>query len=460
MTFFYWNKSFEIGVPSIDVQHRRLVDLINVIATAVTEKAALPDLRALFGQLTDYAVTHFNDEELVMNASGLPDADKDAHRKEHQAFVDKANEIAAQQDLDQTAVAEQVLEFLTIWLISHILGSDKKIAQALESDVTAHEVMQPLFHISPVERTLLVALTETERRFRMISDHSPVLMWVADANGERGFFNRSWKEFVGNEDWRRGIHWQDLPAYLDLLHRLKDNPEPGEAEFRLRRHDGQYRWFLEKILPRIDTNGIYLGLIGSAIDVSAIKEAEARLSSANEDLESEVAQRTEQLEQLMLTDQLTGVGNRRLMMKALTDETTRAQRYQRPYSLIFFDLDHFKRINDAYGHATGDAVLVAVASCLKAALRDCDLLGRIGGEEFVVLLPETGIGNALQAAQRMRTDIERLRIGQIQENITLSAGVAEWRNGESGEQLLDRADHALYKAKDAGRNCCLPDHRT
>lgn len=460
MTFFYWNKSFEIGVPSIDEQHRRLVDLINVIATAVTEKAALPDLRALFGQLTDYAVTHFNDEELVMNASGLPDTDKDAHRKEHQAFVQKASEIATQKALDQTAVAEQVLEFLTIWLISHILGSDKKIAQALASDVATHEFAQPLFHISPVERTLLVALTETERRFRMISDHSPVLMWVADASGKRGFFNRSWNEFVGHEDWRRGVHWQDLPAYLELLQRLQDNREPGESEIRLRRQDGQYRWFLEKILPRIDTDGTYLGLIGSAIDVTAIKEAEARLSSANEDLESEVAQRTEQLEQLMLTDQLTGVGNRRLMMKALTDETTRAQRYQRPYSLIFFDLDHFKRINDAYGHATGDAVLVAVASCLKAALRDCDLFGRIGGEEFVVLLPETGIDNALQAAQRMRADVEQLRVAQILENVTLSAGVAEWRNGESGEQLLDRADRALYKAKDAGRNCCLPDLRT
>lgn len=457
MTFFYWNKNFEIGVPAIDAQHRRLVDLINVIATAVTEKAALPDLRALFSQLTEYAATHFHDEELVMTASQLPQAEKEAHRNEHQAFIDKANEMAAQLNLEQAEIAEQILEFLTIWLISHILGSDKKIAQALQSNVAAQVVSQPLFHISPVERTLLVALTETERRFRMIADHSPVLMWVADAHGERGFFNRSWKEFVGKEDWHHCLHPQDLPDYLELIQHLQDNPEPGEAEFRLRRQDGQYRWFLEKILPRIDTNGVFMGLIGSAIDISAIKEAETRLSQANEDLESEVASRTEQLEQLMLTDQLTGVGNRRLMIKALTDETTRAQRYQRPYSLIFFDLDHFKRINDAYGHASGDAVLVAVAGSLKAALRDCDLLGRIGGEEFVVLLPETGIDNALQAAQRMRADIEQLRIVQIEENITISAGVAEWRDGESGEQLLDRADHALYRAKESGRNRCLAD---
>lgn len=193
-----------------------------------------------------------------MAASHLPQTEKEAHHRQHQAFADKASEIAAQLNLEQTDIAEQILEFsiLTIWLISHILGSDKKIAQAMQSNVAAPEVSQHLFHISPVERTLLVALTETEQRFRMIADHSPVLMWVADAHGERGFFNNSWREFVGNEDWRNSLHLHDLPDYLALIQHLQDNLEPGEAELRLRRQDGQYRWFLEKILPRIDANGV------------------------------------------------------------------------------------------------------------------------------------------------------------------------------------------------------------
>ena len=464
MTFFYWNKSFEIGIPAIDAQHRKLVDLINDLAAGITDGAQAPDVLALFCHLRDYAAVHFRDEELLMNASALSNAEKHLHRQEHLAFVNKAQEIASNPGLLQAEAAEQVLEFLTIWLISHILGSDKKVAAALhhaEQKPRLPAPSKPIFRVSEVERTLLVALTETERRFRMISDHSPVLMWVADSNNVRGFFNRGWRDYVGldrhssiDTPWRDAIHPDDLPAYLELMDNLLNHKLPGEAEFRLRRNDGQYRWFLEKVLPRIDSNGVFFGLIGSAIEVTAIKEAEARLSQANVDLESEVAHRTQQLEKLMLTDPLTGVGNRRMMMKALSEETVRAQRYQRPYSLLFLDLDHFKHINDTHGHAAGDAVLIAVASCLAGSLRDCDLLGRIGGEEFVLLLPETSEDSALQVAQRMRTDIEQLHLPQIEEKITISAGIAQWRDRESGDDLLQRADRALYQAKEAGRNCC------
>ncbi len=135
----------------------------------------------------------------------------------------------------------------------------------------------------------------------------------------------------------------------------------------------------------------------------------------------------------------------------------RAQRYQRPFSAIFIDLDHFKRINDVYGHAAGDAVLRGVAETLNVCLRECDLLGRFGGEEFVVLLPETGIDDAMRVADRMRKDVACLQLGQIPEAITVSAGVAEWTSDETGEALLQRADRALYRAKDAGRNCCRCD---
>jgi diguanylate cyclase (GGDEF)-like protein/hemerythrin-like metal-binding protein/PAS domain S-box-containing protein len=461
MNFFYWNKSFEVGIAAIDSQHRCLVDLINALAAAVTEGGKLPELQSLFGQLMEYAAVHFSDEEKLMNASSLPETEKEAHRREHRCFVEKAQKIVENPKLLQVEASEQVLEFLITWLISHILGSDKKIAKALEQNGEDRFPGESFFDISPVERVLLGALTETERRFRLISDHTPALMWVADVAGERGFVNRSWTDFVGiapdstaDTDWRDFIHPDDRSAYLELLHQLPVAPQPAETEYRLRRHDGQYHWFLEKILPRIDSGNVFMGLIASATDISTIKQAEALLSRANQELEQEVAHRTAQLEQLMLTDPLTGVGNRRLLTKRLEEETLRAHRYQRPFCAIFFDLDHFKRINDLYGHAAGDAVLTGVASILRACLRDCDLLGRFGGEEFVVILPETSIQDAVQIAERMRCGVADMRLPMIPKTITVSAGVAEWMRGETGEVLLERSDRALYQAKEAGRNCC------
>ena len=215
---------------------------------------------------------------------------------------------------------------------------------------------------------LLGALNETERRFRLISDNTPVLIWVADTTGKLGFFNRAWVEFIGisieashTVDWTSYVHPDDRAAYFARLEAILVDHLPAEVEYRLRCHDGQYHWFLEKILPRYDSTDVLSGLIASATDITGIKQAEEILSQSNKELEEEVARRTEQLEQLMLTDPLTGVGNRRRLMKTLEDEILRFHRYGHPLTVVFFDIDHFKRINDAHGHSIGDVVLARVA---------------------------------------------------------------------------------------------------
>ncbi len=465
MQFFYWNKSFEVGIPKIDSQHRKLVDLINLLATAIVESGRLPDVQALFGQLMEYAANHFGDEERFMAVCSLPEDEIIRHRKEHHGFVEKVQEIMQRPDLLQTEISEKVLEFLTTWLITHILGSDMKIAQALALEGTGPEPYDhQLFEISPVERMLLGALNETERRFRLISDHTPALIWVSDATGDRGFFNRSWCDFVGFEeeappavDWADFIHPDDREAYLAIISSILAEPKPAEAEYRLRNRNGNYHWFLERILPRIDSSNALLGLIASSVDISSIKQAEELLTHSVKDLEKEVARRTEQLEQLMLTDPLTGIGNRRLLTKRLEEEVVRARRYRRPLTVVFLDIDHFKRINDTYGHTAGDEALVRVAESLKNALRECDLLGRFGGEEFVLLLPETRIDEALLVAERMRNDISQMCITPIEGVLTISAGLAELADNETGDALLGRSDKALYRAKAEGRNCCRID---
>jgi diguanylate cyclase (GGDEF)-like protein len=161
------------------------------------------------------------------------------------------------------------------------------------------------------------------------------------------------------------------------------------------------------------------------------------------------------LEQLVLTDPLTGVPNRRYLLQVGEQEFSRTRRYQRPLSIMMIDIDYFRNINNDYGHDVGDKALKLVATTIKQCLRFIDEFGRFGGEEFVVLLPETKIEDALFVAERIRQSVAQIsmELKSIHRQITVSIGVADFINtDESLDQLLKRADQALFKAKDQGRN--------
>ena len=173
--------------------------------------------------------------------------------------------------------------------------------------------------------------------------------------------------------------------------------------------------------------------------------------------------REEELEAKVYTDALTGVANRRYFDEVAPREADRASRLHDPVSLVALDIDHFKRVNDTHGHAAGDAVLAAVARAIRDAAREIDVVARLGGEEFAVLLPSTDAGGARAAADRIRLAIEQLVVraeGTVL-RVTVSAGVAELAgaseagNTEGVDRLLARADAALYAAKRRGRNCVV-----
>ncbi|MFN4132572.1 MAG: diguanylate cyclase [Caldimicrobium sp.] len=155
-----------------------------------------------------------------------------------------------------------------------------------------------------------------------------------------------------------------------------------------------------------------------------------------------------------ITDYLTGLYNRRFMEEALKREKAVADRYGITFSLILLDIDNFKLINDIYGHAKGDEVLVKVAQILKDNLRASDLCGRWGGEEFLILLRSANLSQSLNKAEKLREMIAMLKIPPI-ESITASFGVAEYNSPESYEETLRRADLALYRAKSQGKNCVI-----
>jgi diguanylate cyclase (GGDEF)-like protein len=162
-----------------------------------------------------------------------------------------------------------------------------------------------------------------------------------------------------------------------------------------------------------------------------------------------------------LTDPLTGIANRRFFERRLREELGRRQRSGSPLSLIVVDIDFFKRVNDDFGHQVGDAVLVEVARVLGLGLRTSDLLGRYGGEEFVLLLPGTSIQKAGEIAERLRTQIASMRFDMLNRSVTVSVGVAVLAgsdgDAEAGSELFRRADHALYRAKGGGRNRVVLD---
>ncbi|MCP3164457.1 diguanylate cyclase [Myxococcus qinghaiensis] len=189
----------------------------------------------------------------------------------------------------------------------------------------------------------------------------------------------------------------------------------------------------------------------------ALVEKNRELDKANKEL----ARRREELLALSRTDALTGLFNRRCFEERLSDEFARSRRYQSPLSLVMLDIDHFKRINDTFGHPFGDQVLKAVAQTTRSRLREVDVLARYGGEEFIALLPETGTADALKVCERVREAIAGLRVehvgvdGKRQEvRLTASLGVATVPSAdlESSEALLRAADAGLYAAKGAGRN--------
>jgi len=154
-------------------------------------------------------------------------------------------------------------------------------------------------------------------------------------------------------------------------------------------------------------------------------------------------------------DGLTGIANRRHLEKRLSEEFGRHRRYGTPLALVMFDIDHFKRVNDVHGHPAGDEVIRAVAARASGQVRTCDVLGRYGGEEFAVLLPETDLAGARVAGEKMRALVAAAPIPykDVRLDVTVSVGVAQVNAGcLSHEDLIRAADAALYRAKNSGRN--------
>ncbi|RAH37298.1 diguanylate cyclase [Halomonas sp. SL1] len=229
------------------------------------------------------------------------------------------------------------------------------------------------------------------------------------------------------------LHDADYPGLMAAIERSARWGSPITLKFRFRLSGDRCRWIAARAQPqRIETGVLWHGMM---LDIS-----------------EQVAEE-ERLRQLSDSDALTGLANRRKLLSRLEEEISLSNRHATPLSLMMIDLDHFKTINDTWGHLQGDATLRELADCCNALLREEDLLARLGGEEFALLLPLTSQRNAARLAERLRREIaEHDFDGLGSGRITVSIGITEHRVGDTLDHLIQRADASLYRAKHLGRN--------
>lgn len=231
-------------------------------------------------------------------------------------------------------------------------------------------------------------------------------------------------------------------------------------------NEGKIFFYLKKPWRNDKLNAV----IGNAFEHNRLLRERRRLVEdlrrINAELEERVIERTAQLEQraieleeanrkiseLVYLDSLTGVANRRCLEETLVREVSRGERLGHPLTVILMDVDHFKSVNDTYGHAMGDKVLQFVAHTLSALSRPYDLIARYGGEEFLILMPSATLENGRVVAERFRGGISTMAIEGFPVKVTASFGVASLLPGRSAYSLFDRADRALYRAKQNGRD--------
>jgi diguanylate cyclase (GGDEF)-like protein/PAS domain S-box-containing protein len=289
------------------------------------------------------------------------------------------------------------------------------------------------------------ALENIEHSYKTLAENLPGIVYrvFIRENARVTLFNKMGREITGykDEELKEGevcameskILQEDRPKVVAKVMRAIFNRIPFTVEYRFIRKDESIRYFLEKGTPIYGKDGNPLYIDGVIFDITDYKHAEM------------------ELKRLAVIDKLTGVFNRTKFKELIEREIERAQRYNKPLSMIMFDIDHFKKVNDTYGHVVGDYVLKTLAKIVRGAIRKIDYLVRWGGEEFLIILPESNLDKAQALAERIRQIIENHTFDNVGK-ITISLGVAEFKEGDTEDTLIKNSNGAMLKAKGKGRN--------
>ena len=274
----------------------------------------------------------------------------------------------------------------------------------------------------------------------------PVGVWILDHAGKILYGNPAGQRIWGSElaagierfeqckGWWGTSGKRIKPEEWGAIRAIRKGEVSIDEEIEIEAFDGARKFILHSSMPIRDDSGRIIGAIVVNHDITERKHFEERLRGMAEH------------------DPLTNTFNRRSLFHSLNTEMDRARRYGTPLSLIMFDIDHFKEINDQFGHGAGDKVLIAIAGIVSKKLRSVDQLARFGGEEFLVICPGIGGPQATRLAERLRSEIAAAKIDTLPK-ITCSFGVCNFSGDEDCDAFVRRVDQRMYDAKQSGRNC-------
>ena len=252
------------------------------------------------------------------------------------------------------------------------------------------------------------------------------------------------------------IRHPDMPreAFKELWDTIKAKKSWHGVVINMKKNGGQY--IVDTfVIPILDVDGDVVEYIAIRHDITELEETKQQLRNINKAMKNKVDElysMTNSLEQKAFKDNLTGINNRENFEEIFSIEIAGAKQNNLALSLIIFDVDHFKLINDTYGHQAGDIILVELVKIIEENIKHGDVFARWGGEEFVILTPMTDLAGAKNLSENLRKLVQSHQFSYIENEITLSFGVAELEHDDTKKSLFEKADSALYQAKKSGRN--------